>query len=138
MQLTSIPFVLLWLFSVKSAVGAGQSAQISPAALELFEKEVRPILVERCQSCHGEAKAQGGLRLISRSLILKGGSRGPALVAAKPNENLLIKAVEYHGQLKMPPTGRIPDIETERLKRWIASGAPWPEPVKQPGAPENG
>src|SRR5262245_60541752 len=54
--------------------------------LDLFEKRVRPILVERCYRCHGpEAeKPKGGLRLDTREGLLKGGERGPALVPGDP------------------------------------------------------
>ena len=34
-----------------------------PTAVEYFEKNVRPILANRCQGCHGPAKQKGGLRL---------------------------------------------------------------------------
>src|SRR5258708_6376154 len=135
MKLTLILFVLFW-FGCVCAVS--QPEQISSAAVELFEKQVRPIFVEKCQSCHGEVKAQGGLRLTSGSLILKGGSRGSALAPGKPDQSLLIRAVEYRGELKMPPTGKISDIEIERLKRWIAAGAPWPDPVRTAALPQNG
>src|SRR5262245_18853141 len=53
------------------------AAPRTDAGLELFEKEIRPLLVQQCQKCHGSEKAQGGLRLDSREAILKGGSRGP-------------------------------------------------------------
>ena len=38
-----------------------------PAAVEFFEKNVRPILAARCQGCHGPAKQKGGLRLDARA-----------------------------------------------------------------------
>ena len=51
---------------------------------EFFEKQIRPILVERCQSCHGEQKPKGGLRLTSRDMLLRGGDTGPAISPGKP------------------------------------------------------
>ena len=35
-----------------------------PAAVEFFEKSVRPILATRCQGCHGPSKQKGNLRRI--------------------------------------------------------------------------
>ena len=32
---------------------------------ELFEKEIRPILAEKCQACHGSKEPMGGLDLVS-------------------------------------------------------------------------
>ena len=59
-------------------------ANDDPAAVAFFEAKVRPILVERCQGCHGAEKAKGGLRLDSRGGLLLGGGSGPAVVAGKP------------------------------------------------------
>jgi len=44
-----------------------------------FEKHVRPLLVEKCQSCHGAEKQKGGLRLDSRAALLKGGESNRAV-----------------------------------------------------------
>lgn len=124
--------ILIVLTFLNPAVLADLPAQGRPDMGEFFEKEIRPILVDKCQSCHDEAKARGGLRLTNRRLVLQGGARGPTLVPGKPDQSLLMKAVEYRGDLKMPPTGRLSDAEIGRLKRWIALGAPWPETRKSP------
>ena len=43
-----------------------------------FEKEVKPILTAHCLKCHGaEAKIKGGLNLLHRDEIVKGGDSGP-------------------------------------------------------------
>src|SRR5829696_2858786 len=73
------------------------------AAVEFFEKEIRPLFVEKCQKCHGDKKTGGGLNLTSGASLLKGGETGPAVVPGKPAESLLIKAVSRTGELKMPP-----------------------------------
>ena len=52
-----------------------------PVAVESFEKEIRPLLVEKCQKCHGDKKTGGGLDLTSRAATLKGGENGPAVAA---------------------------------------------------------
>ena len=104
-----------------------------PAGAEFFEKAVRPLLAEKCQKCHGGDKVRGGLRLFGRGQLLKGGDSGPAVVPGKPEQSLLIQAVEYRGDLKMPPTGKLPDREIARLRRWVALGAPWPDASKGPG-----
>src|SRR5689334_7804109 len=41
-----------------------------------FAKDVHPILVRSCTSCHSGEKAQGGLALNTRAEILRGGSSG--------------------------------------------------------------
>jgi hypothetical protein len=96
------------------------------AALEFFEKEVRPVLLTRCQGCHGQEKQKGGLRLDSRTSVLAGGDSGPAVVPGKPGESLLVEAINYGDQVQMPPKSKLPAAEVAMLTRWVASGAPWP------------
>jgi mono/diheme cytochrome c family protein len=103
------------------------SAKADPAAVEFFEKAVRPVLVARCQGCHGAEKQKGGLRLDSRKAALKGGDTGPAVVPSKPAESPLVDAVNYGELLKMPPKSRLPEAEVATLTRWVEMGAPWPE-----------
>ncbi len=99
---------------------------------EFFEKEIRPLLVEKCQGCHGEKKASGGLRLVGREALLKGGDTGPAVSPGKPDASLLIRAAEYRGETRMPPRGKLADTDIARLRRWVALGAPWPGSGKAP------
>lgn len=97
------------------------------AQLEFFEKQIRPILVNRCTKCHGAEKQKGEFRLDSRAAILKGGESGLAVVPGKPDESELIKAIRYDADsYQMPPTGKLPDEEIARLTEWVEMGAPWP------------
>lgn len=113
----------------------------SAESLKFFESKVRPVLVQRCQECHGEKKHKGGLRLDNLPYILHGGDQGPTIVPHKPEESLLIKAVNHAvPDLEMPPDGRLPEDQVNALKQWIAMGAPWPEnevsaakPPRRPG-----
>jgi len=122
-----IPFrvVLLVAFLFTAPLQAAD-----PTALELFEKNVRPVLVEKCVSCHGAEKQKGGLRLDTRVAILKGGERGPGIVPRKPTESLLVKAVRHADEeLKMPPSGKLSAREIAALEKWIELDAPWPAKV---------
>src|SRR5262245_32865073 len=62
---------------------AGSGGDITPEQEAFFEKSIRPILVARCFECHGEKKQEAGVRLDSRSGLLKGGESGPAIVSGK-------------------------------------------------------
>ncbi len=95
-----------------------------PAA-EQFEKFIRPLLARHCQKCHGPKKQEGGLRLDSREAVFRGGENGPAVVAGKPAESLLVEAVRYEGR-KMPPTGQLPAPAIRQLENWIVAGVNWP------------
>ena len=96
-----------------------------PAGVEFFEKQVRPILSARCQGCHGPAKQKGGLRLDARETALAGGSTGPAVVPGKPNESLLVDAINYGETYHMPPKSKLPPEEIATLTEWVQRGAPW-------------
>lgn len=103
------------------------SAEPSPEDIEFFEKQVRPILVDSCSKCHGDRKQEGGLRLDSRASLLKGGDSGPAVVEGKPTDSLLVEAIGYTGDVKMPPKGKLADDKIAALTEWIKRGAPWPQ-----------
>ena len=60
---------------------------------QFFEKQVRPILVQRCQECHGEKKQKGGLRTDSLAHLKSGGDTGPALVPGDPEKSPIVEAV---------------------------------------------
>jgi hypothetical protein len=106
-----------------AAVGGGS---FPPAAVEFFEARVRPILVDQCMKCHGPKKQSSGLRLDSRDVVLKGGDSGPAVVPSKPDESLLVQAVTHtHAELKMPPSGKLPEPAVAILRQWVSMGVPW-------------
>ena len=99
-----------------------------------FETTIRPLIVGKCQSCHGAQKAKGGLRLTDRDSILKGGDSGPAVVPNDPAGSRLIHAVHYLDELKMPPKQKLSVGEVAALERWVRLGAPWPRSAAAPNA----
>ena len=74
---------------------ASPAVAADPAAVEHFEKKVRPLFLSHCAKCHDDAKAKGGLKMTSRAAVLAGGDTGPSVVPGKPAESLLLKAVRY-------------------------------------------
>lgn len=96
-----------------------------PAGTEQFEKHIRPILVQHCGECHGEKKQAGGLRLDSRDGWKTGGDSGAAIVPGKPEESLLLEALQ-HKSFKMPPKGKLPAEVIQHFETWIRDGAPDP------------
>jgi hypothetical protein len=109
-----------------------------PAALEHFEKSVRPVLVEQCVRCHGPKTRRGGLRLDSRQATLQGGDSGPALTPGRPDKSLLLKAVRHDGELKMPPKKKLDSAAIDALAAWVRMGAPWPDGASSPTVSEVG
>ena len=112
------------------ALGAllGRAQAADPAALEFFERKVRPALAEHCYPCHGAEKQKAALRLDHISAILKGGDNGPALVAGDADASRIVKAIRYGDvNLQMPPAGKLPDAVIADITTWIAQGAAWPD-----------
>jgi len=111
--------------------GTVLAAEFTAEQLEFFERKVRPVLVERCYSCHSaEAKKlKGELHLDSRAGFLKGGESGhPSLVVGDPGKSRLIEAIAYENQdLQMPPKGRLSPEAIADLTEWVKLGAPWPK-----------
>ena len=120
--LVLVPILMIGGYA-ETAIGAADS----PATLELFEKKIRPLLVEVCHECHSAALGKGGLNLDSRAAMLRGGESGPAVVVGKPEESLLISAVNHEDGLKMPPKGKLTSNQIAALVAWIKAGAEWPE-----------
>jgi hypothetical protein len=87
------------------------------------------ILGAKCFVCHGRREQKGGLDLRTRATILRGGKSGPAMVPGKPDESLLIRRIAAQ---QMPPphlqeqysVRGVDSGEFEKLKQWIAQGAP--------------
>ena len=87
---------------------------------------MKPLLEARCFECHGPEvkKLKGGLSLASRAAILRGGDSGAAIVPGKPEESVLVKAINYV-DFEMPPKSRLPEGEVAILTEWVKRGAPW-------------
>ena len=100
---------------------------------DFFELRIRPLLVEKCYSCHSET-ASSGLKVNSRQALIQGGTLGAAMVPGKPAESLLIQAVDHtHSRLRMPLGEKLPPQQIADLIRWVEMGAPWPRsPVEAP------
>ena len=112
------------------------------AEVEFFESKIRPVLAQRCYSCHNSKMAapKGDLVLDTKEGLLKGGVSGPVLVPGKPGESRLIKILSYTDTLvQMPPSGKLPDAVLADFTQWIASGAADPrvtEPAIASASPQ--
>jgi mono/diheme cytochrome c family protein len=113
------------------AAALGLALAIAPEATAAgepvdFERDVWPILQERCVTCHGPLDDFGKLRLDSKDRILKGGDRGKALVPGKPDQSLMYtRVILPAGDLDIMPAEGDPldEKQAEILRRWIAEGA---------------
>jgi hypothetical protein len=118
----------LLIFSVLTgwAVGDAFSAEVD------FEKDIRPILSEKCTLCHGPNESKAGLRLTGiehAAIVLESGAR--AVVPGEPDTSELLARVRSQDEEeRMPPRGKgeaLTEAEIAKVEQWIASGADWPK-----------
>jgi hypothetical protein len=110
-------------------VRAAEPAASAPASVD-FDRQVRPILSDRCFKCHGPDanERQAELRLdLPDQALLPAESGKPAIVPGKPQESTLIKRVfSTRKGFMMPPPSSNKTLTAEEkalLKEWIAQGA---------------
>ena len=89
-----------------------------------FAKDVAPILVAKCVSCHDD-NAKGGLRLDTFAGLEKGGASGLLLVPGNAqNSRLVQKLVTPNAQQRMPKGGAaLTANEIQAIGTWVAEGA---------------
>ena len=107
----------------------GLMADSTTEQVEFFEKNIRPALAEHCYECHNSSdKAKGGLALDWRGGLVKGSDSGPVIVAGKPDESLLLRAIRHEDkELKMPKDGpKLSSLVIGNFETWIMMGAPDP------------
>ena len=95
-----------------------------------FNRDIRPILNDRCAVCHGGVKKNAGFSVLSRQLLLTpADSEQPPVIPGDPDGSLLMRRIAADdSDERMPPEGKpLTSREIEALRRWIAQGAEWPE-----------
>src|SRR5690349_4069838 len=95
-----------------------------------FSKDIQPILAANCYKCHGPDQQEAGLRWDRKAEALKGGEKGTPIVAGKPAESLLYRAVNGGGEdvPRMPKKGDpLSSEQIALIRAWIEQGAIWPD-----------
>ncbi len=98
-----------------------------------FEKQVWPILSNRCVECHKSPYVQAGLlkvpkaglRLDGAAYIMHGGDSGEVVVVDHPSQSSLYQRVilPFDDSEHMPPKGDpLSQKQKEILRKWIAQG----------------
>lgn len=99
-------------------------AGLLPAQNIDYSRQVHPILVARCMSCHNGDRAQAGLSVMTRAGLLKGGLTGAALVPGKAAASPLVQRLRGVGGQRMPLAGApLSDAEITIVERWVNEGA---------------
>ena len=126
----------LTLMLVAIAPVAAEDATAGASQPVSFARDIAPLLVGRCQGCHGPQEAQSEYRVDQFALINKPGASGSApLVPQKPADSPLFQLIT-----STDPDSRMPKdaeplsaAETALVERWITEGATFDGP--SPEAP---
>ena len=103
-----------------------------PSSPEHFESRIRPILVEHCIGCHGESHQEAGLRLDTGEGFRQGSDSGLIFDSNLPHDSLILRAVRYEDDIRMPPDGRLSDVQIRAIEQWVKAGAVWPAEFSPP------
>jgi mono/diheme cytochrome c family protein len=118
---------------VNPTLQAGDDTAIKPPlgpAVD-FARQIAPVLEHRCIGCHQADRAEGGLDLSTSARARAGGDGGPAIIAGKPEESLLLEMIAppYPGARPAMPRKAAPLSEDQvaLFRHWIVQGASWPD-----------
>jgi uncharacterized membrane protein len=94
----------------------------------IFDNVIKPVLEEKCISCHSDQKTKGELRLLTVAHLKQGGASGAAVVPGEPGQSLIIQRLHLplEHEEHMPPKGKLQTTARERalLEAWIKAGLP--------------
>ena len=93
-----------------------------------YLRQVKPVLAERCFSCHGALKQEGGLRLDTAASAIEGGDSGPAIEPGDPSASLLLERItSSDDSIRMPQEGHpLKPEQIAALQTWIEQNAEAP------------
>jgi hypothetical protein len=112
----------MFLLAISSSLVRAQT----PAQVELFEKNARPLFVGKCQGCHNAKLKSGGFDLSSPEGMKEAAASGIFGTSAEPEKSPILQALSYENRLKMPPQGKLPAETISAVREWVAAGAPIP------------
>jgi hypothetical protein len=132
LQFSSSRKLLCWAVSIASLATASTSL-----AAPDYQRDIKPILRDRCYSCHSRLKQKSDLRLDAGALVLKGGKHGAVVVPGKAGASPLIEKITATAEdERMPPEGKpLTPEQVTLLKEWIAAGAQFPKDEIIPPTP---
>ena len=111
-----------------SSLLAAQDGQPAAAKVD-FQKQVAPILMERCVECHGPKSQKGDLRLDAKAHLFEGGEDEWNVLPGKPDDSELLRrlGLPVGDDEIMPEKGEPLSKEQQAvIRQWITEGAEWP------------
>jgi len=88
-----------------------------------YDDHIRPLLENKCFSCHNPDKKKGGLEMTSYAGLMNGGSGGAVVDAGNPQASRLWTMSAHKEEPYMPPEGApLEAKDLALLSKWVAGG----------------
>ena len=100
--------------------------------IEFFQRSIFNTITRSCVKCHDEKQKPGGLSLVSRERLLRGGQSGPAAVAGDADNSLLINMLSGRVSSSTDHTEILNKKDLASFQQWINDGIHWREPNAAP------
>ena len=119
---TTSALLCLCMFLLSANYSFCQSDKISN-----FERDIAPILLDKCVSCHEGDKAKNGFVVSDRDALLGYLAPGNSAESSLWTDYLVQPSrAESKESLVMPPDGPLNPSQLAMVKLWIDEGADWP------------
>src|SRR5262249_12475699 len=112
--------ILGTLWATSPVIGAEPVAEIS------FNRDIRPILSNRCFKCHGPDLKKASLELQSRDIALTKLQSGniPIVPGKSADSEMIRRITSTEETVRMPPKGDpLTPQQVAKLRAWIDQGA---------------
>jgi hypothetical protein len=128
-ELSSMRQFVITLFCASCAFISAQllAGESAPPPVS-FVREVAPILVAKCQACHGPTAAESNYRVDTFAALMTAGDYGtPPIEAGVVEDSELHRLITSDDEAeRMPNNGdRLLDADVQTIATWIAQGAPF-------------
>lgn len=122
-------FRSLLLYAGSMALALVASSSPSMAEEVDFARDILPLFQKNCVACHNSKLAEGGLKLDTFALMMRGGDAGPMIVPHAPEKSSILGRLTGEEDDLMPPEGNsvgavpLTEMEIARVRKWIEEGA---------------
>lgn len=114
----------IWLAAVRARAYEQDSTSVS------YVKDVQPIFDANCVACHSNSGRMSGLSLENYDELMKGGTKGHAIIAGDSAKSRLVGMIEGTITPKMPPGAALKPEQIKTIRAWIDAGAHAAPPKK--------
>ena len=110
--------------TVALALSNSNSAVAQEAEKVTYNDHIKPILMNRCSTCHNPQKREGDVDVTNYTNLMLGGGSGEVISPQDASGSYLYKLITHEESPEMPPSGtKIPAAEIQKIARWIDLGA---------------